>query len=268
MAKKILLFADGTGNAIATQGSKIWRIYQTLDPPRWVKSAITLPEFDTSEFKPLAVLDGAIGIGVPSDALKLYYFLSWNSSPGDEIYMCGFSRGSLTSCLRIALSCMLGPQPGRTRGVAATSAQMHRNAQAAWEDYKGNDDSRLKNIWVWLSRLGRKSQQAPKGTNVPITFVGVFDTVEAYACRLRSCARRSAHSSFPFPSATTWRYLRRWTMSAAPFRATTNERRSIHTLSPWHRRAPVLSNNRHRDNLGPDKTVIGWMSFQARSFQC
>ena len=32
MAKKILLFADGTGNAIAAQESNIWRIYQPLDP--------------------------------------------------------------------------------------------------------------------------------------------------------------------------------------------------------------------------------------------
>ena len=106
--KKILLFADRTGNAIATQESKIWRIYQLLDPSALGQIGYYTRGVDTSEFKPWAVLDGATGIGVPSDALKLYYFLSWNSSPGDEIYMCGFSRGSLTNRLRIALSCMLG----------------------------------------------------------------------------------------------------------------------------------------------------------------
>ena len=194
---KILLFADGTGNAITTRESNVWRIYQSLDPSAADQISLYIPGVGTSEFKPWAMFDGATGIGVPENVLKLYHFLSWNWSPGDEIYMFGFSRGAFTIRLLIDLIYKEGLQPGSLRSVPTTTEQMHRNALAAWKSYKKNDDSRLKNIWVWLRRLGRKSVQPPKGAHVAITFAGLFDTVEAYGVPIEEL--RAAINTFVTP---------------------------------------------------------------------
>lgn len=129
--KKILLFADGAGNAITTQESNVWRIYQALDPSATGQKACYIPGVGTSDFKPWAILDGATGIGVPGNVLKLYRFLSWNWSPRDEIYMFGFSRGAFTIRVLIDLIYMEGLQPTVIGGRSVTSEEMRRKAQAA-----------------------------------------------------------------------------------------------------------------------------------------
>jgi uncharacterized protein (DUF2235 family) len=184
--KKILLFADGTGNSVTTQESNVWRIYRALDTTAENQIAYYIPGVGTSEFKPWAMIDGATGVGVPGNVLKLYRFLSWNYVPGDEIYMFGFSRGAFTIRLLLDLVYRQGLQPRVVDGVAVSSATMRRNANAAWRAYKKNDPTRAKNLWVALGRLarrvalGREPAQPPKGEDVPIAFVGLFDTVEAF----------------------------------------------------------------------------------------
>jgi uncharacterized protein (DUF2235 family) len=195
--KKILLFADGTGNAVTTQESNVWRIYCALDTTARSQIAYYIPGVGTSQFKPWAMLDGATGIGVPANVLKLYRFLSWNYAPGDEIYMFGFSRGAFTIRVLIDLIYREGLQPSETESGAVSSAAMRRNAMAAWRRYQRNDDSRLKNVWVWLRRLGRRSGAAPKGEDIKIAFVGLFDTVEAYGVPIEEL--REAINTFVVP---------------------------------------------------------------------
>src|SRR4051812_6057380 len=96
MRKKIVVFADGTGNAFTVQASNVWRLYQALDQTQPDQIAHYIKGVGTSGFKPFAVLDGVTGFGVPSNVRKLYTFISWNWEPGDEIYMFGFSRGAFT----------------------------------------------------------------------------------------------------------------------------------------------------------------------------
>jgi|SRR5450759_2475695 len=103
MAKKIILFADGTGNAFLTQESNIWRIYQSLDSSDKDQVACYIQGVGTSTFKPWAIFDGATGIGVRGNVLKLYRFLCWNWQEGAEIYMFGFSRGAFTIRTLIAM---------------------------------------------------------------------------------------------------------------------------------------------------------------------
>jgi CDP-diacylglycerol pyrophosphatase/Uncharacterized alpha/beta hydrolase domain (DUF2235) len=55
-----------------------------------------IPGVGTEKFKPLALLDGATGLGVPANVRKLYQFLSWNWTEDAAIYMFGFSRGAFT----------------------------------------------------------------------------------------------------------------------------------------------------------------------------
>ena len=96
MAKKIILLADGTGNGLLVQVSNICRLSKALDLSRDDQIVYYIPGVGTEGFKPLAMLDGATGLGVPSNVRKLYRFLSWNWEPGAAIYMFGFSRGAFT----------------------------------------------------------------------------------------------------------------------------------------------------------------------------
>src|SRR5215217_6103115 len=94
--RKIVLFADGTGNAFTTQESNVWRIYRALDLSQSDQIGFYVKGVGTSGFGPWAKLDGATGIGVPANVRMLYRFLSWNWREGDEIYAFGFSRGAFT----------------------------------------------------------------------------------------------------------------------------------------------------------------------------
>src|SRR5262249_25098566 len=95
--RKYVLFADGTGNAFTKQESNVWRLYEALDRTKPDQVAYYIKGVGTAGWAPLAALDGATGIGVPSNVRKLYRFLCWNWEPDDEIYVFGFSRGSFTA---------------------------------------------------------------------------------------------------------------------------------------------------------------------------
>src|SRR5450432_3329931 len=73
--RKYVLFADGTGNAFATQESNVWRLYEALDRTKPDQVAYYIRGVGTSGWRPFAALDGATGIGVPSNVRKLYRFL-------------------------------------------------------------------------------------------------------------------------------------------------------------------------------------------------
>ena len=89
--KKIVIFADGTGNSFATQESNIWRLYCALDKtempketPDELQLARYIPGVGTSSNRLIRAIDGATGIGVPSNVRKLYLFLCWNWQPGGQ----------------------------------------------------------------------------------------------------------------------------------------------------------------------------------------
>jgi uncharacterized protein (DUF2235 family) len=217
MAKKIVLLADGTGNAFTTQESNIWRIFQALDSSDPSQVACYIEGVGTSSFRPWAIFDGATGIGVPDNVLKLYRFLSWHWEPGSEIYMFGFSRGAFTIRTLIDLVANEGLLPvttptnpgGAQRPV--THKEMNDNSKAAWRNYCRKDTSRNTNLWVMLGarvlrdavlRLMGKPEplelakaimaQGRAGPNIQITFAGLFDTVEAYGVPIEEL-RKAVH---------------------------------------------------------------------------
>src|SRR5438046_953586 len=96
MAKKIVLLADGTGNAFSTQESNVGRIFQALDSSEKDQIPLYIKGVGTSEIRLWAIFDGATGVGVPSNVRKLYQFLCQNYEKGAEVYMFGFSRGAFT----------------------------------------------------------------------------------------------------------------------------------------------------------------------------
>ncbi|MCJ2082975.1 DUF2235 domain-containing protein [Methylobacterium sp. J-090] len=215
--RRIVIFADGTGNAFTTQESNIWRLFQAIDQSQPDQIARYIPGVGTSGFRPFAMLDGATGIGVPSNVRKLYRFLCWNWRPGDEIWMFGFSRGAFTVRSLIGLIHHEGLVPAQINGTQVTHAEMDRNAEAAWRSYR--QETAPDRTMLPTVRLARKARdlilaavqrvtgrpayrtikdettkQGRRGSSyypkrgesevgpngVAIRFLGVFDTVEAY----------------------------------------------------------------------------------------
>src|SRR3954447_18177198 len=153
MRKKIVVFADGTGNAFTVQESNVWRLYQALDQTQPDQVAHYIQGVGTSGFKPLALLDGATGFGVPSNVRKLYTFISWNWEAGDEIYMFGFSRGAFTIRTLTGLIQHEGLLPvsfrqdGNRENVSP--AEMRRNAMMAWRSYRSKTTTRATLPTIW-----------------------------------------------------------------------------------------------------------------------
>ncbi|QGM98507.1 DUF2235 domain-containing protein [Methylocystis parvus] len=201
MGKKIILLADGTGNGLLYQLSNIYRLCSSLDRTSKKQLVYYIPGVGTQGFKPLAMIDGATGWGVPSNVRKLHRFLSWNWEPGDAIYMFGFSRGAFTVRMLVDLIAKEGLLPTSIDGRRVSHLEMERHSDDYWRSFCAKDRSRDTNLWVWLgvrkprdfllahwkrarrqpSYADIKAAAKERGPNdVPIQFVGLFDTVEAY----------------------------------------------------------------------------------------
>jgi uncharacterized protein (DUF2235 family) len=214
--RRIVVFADGTGNAFSSQESNIWRLYQALDkrPATALQLARYIPGVGTSGNAVIRLIDGATGLGVPSNVRKLYRFLCWNWQPGDEIYLFGFSRGAFTVRTLAALVAMQGLMPRQVGGEPVTSAEIAHNAHGAWLAYRTMTAPLVgsgKSVWNPLNwqmnpmisvirglrdgltfakrRLLRQRLHAKvlaempvdrRAGAVPVRFMGLFDTVEAY----------------------------------------------------------------------------------------
>ncbi|WP_431206367.1 DUF2235 domain-containing protein [Bradyrhizobium betae] len=197
--RKLVLFADGTGNAFTTQESSVWRLYEALDHTQPDQIAYYIKGVGTAGWAPLAALDGATGIGVPSNVRKLYRFLCWNWRPGDEIYIFGFSRGAFTARTLASMIASQGLVPAEINGEPVSHAEMERNAMAAWREYRRGTVPLKKSLpTIWIARLIRDVllyfyhlicrhrsyadvRAAMRGREeIDIEFLGLFDTVEAY----------------------------------------------------------------------------------------
>ncbi|MHC2622759.1 uncharacterized protein (DUF2235 family) [Bradyrhizobium huanghuaihaiense] len=196
--RKLVLFADGTGNAFTTQESSVWRLYEALDHTQPDQISHYIKGVGTAGWAPLAALDGATGFGVPSNVRKLYRFLCWNWRPGDEIYIFGFSRGAFTARTLASMIASQGLVPAEIKGEPVSHAEMERNAMSAWREYRKESVGywSLPTIWItrWIRdllliiyhfvcrhRSYRTVRNAMAGRkNVTIEYLGLFDTVEAF----------------------------------------------------------------------------------------
>ena len=94
--KKIVLFADGTGNSASSpHKTNVWRAYKALDKsPSSNQYAYYDNGVGTSSFTPIAILGLAFGWGLARNVKQLYKFLCQTYSEDSEIYAFGFSRGA------------------------------------------------------------------------------------------------------------------------------------------------------------------------------
>ena len=199
--RNILVFSDGTGNSPGKVfRTNVWRLYKAVDlaDPQDPKHPRQFAYYDdgvgTSSFKPLAVLGGALGVGLARNVRDLYAFVCRTYRPGDQIYAFGFSRGAFTARVLVGLVLNQGIIP-----YAGDEADLKRKVAAAYRAYR-------RERFTWRSqphvallrrardaviRFGEKRQGlepyskagnygVADPTSLTVRFVGVWDTVAAY----------------------------------------------------------------------------------------
>ncbi|HEY1474240.1 MAG TPA: DUF2235 domain-containing protein [Pseudolabrys sp.] len=199
MAKNIVLFSDGTGNSSASPfKTNVWRLYQTIDiePPTDPKDPQQIIYYDngvgTENFKPIAALGGALGIGVWQNVRDIYTFVCRNYAVGDQIYGFGFSRGAFTIRLLMGLIGKCGLLK------AGSEAELVQGVQMAYEAYRRDflirASKRRHMVYHHILRPPKyfKDEEGRPTTTIDlgeagceqafpdVRFVGVWDTVDAY----------------------------------------------------------------------------------------
>lgn len=201
-ALRIVVFADGTGNAFSHQESNVWRLYQAVRQTCSDTAVRYIPGVGTQSIRPLAAIDGAIGLGVPANVRELYRFICWHWEPGAEIWMFGFSRGAFSIRTLAGLIHHEGLMPRKIGGSPVSEAIMISNSDYAWRSYRRKTAPTP--FWThptiavvraalgvrWRLSKGRAAFLAAQKTmddpangdrrRPPIKFMGLFDTVEAF----------------------------------------------------------------------------------------
>jgi uncharacterized protein (DUF2235 family) len=207
MPTNIVLLSDGTGNSASSAfKTNVWRLYQTLNigpPPQGLDPQIVYYDngVGTENFKPLAALGGALGIGVWNNVKHLYTFVCRNYEKDDRIYGFGFSRGAFTIRLLMAMIGKCGILKADSEAKLVECVEMAY--EAFQRDHLLRASRQRRMIYHHLPWLKPpKLQQTPnspetRALHAPptretiklpgceqefpdIEFVGVWDTVDAY----------------------------------------------------------------------------------------
>jgi uncharacterized protein (DUF2235 family) len=196
--KNIILCSDGTGNSIGKgRGTNVARIHEALDLYGHRDDEALRPQLalhddgvGTQDHRVLRLLGGAFGWGLSRNVRELYTALCRWYEPGDAIYLFGFSRGAFTVRTLAGLIADCGIVDRRHW---QTDADLRRLVREAYSKHRMKYESKA---FRWFRRVvglrsaEKASQQfrltkglqhwklAPGG-EVPIRFVGVWDTVDA-----------------------------------------------------------------------------------------
>lgn len=187
--RNLILFSDGTGNSSAkAEKTNVWRMFQALDQSAEDQLARYDDGVGTSRIKFLAAIGGAFGWGLKRNVLDLYKFVCRQYRPGDRIYGFGFSRGAFT--IRVLASLI------ETEGLVEyrSEEELNRRAVTIYRIYRSKRFPtapfspvkpfrivRDKAIHLFQRISGRPTdEQLPRRSNIPIEFLGLWDTVSAY----------------------------------------------------------------------------------------
>lgn len=194
-ARNIVVLSDGTGNSSAKANkTNVWRLFQALDQTRSDQIARYDDGVGTSSNKYLAAFSGAFGWGLKRNVIDLYKFICRNWQQGDAIYGFGFSRGAFTIRVLIGFISREGLVPFQSED------ELHRNAVSAYRSYRSKSFPAKRKPLVRVCRFLRDTfiglrdwirgypsyaevtrvAETQHRREVPIRFLGLWDTVEAY----------------------------------------------------------------------------------------
>ncbi len=205
--KNIVLLSDGTGNSAAKKNkTNVWRLYQTLDLHDDNQIALYDDGVGTQKNAVLKALGGAFGYGMKRNVIEMYKYLCRNfidaaanqnnanadsqaqalpPEEDDKIYMFGFSRGAFTVRVLADFVANVGlcTYYKDEKQLDKFAHENYRYYRRSNRDNNSSNQRRCKirgllsRLWCWLfcKTPVKHSDYEPK-----ITFLGVWDTVDAY----------------------------------------------------------------------------------------
>ncbi len=186
--KNIILLSDGTGNSnIKDRGTNVFRMYEALDCKRQYGAKQQIAVYDdgvgTEDFKPLKIMGGAFGRGLARNVRGLYKSLVQVYTPGDKIYLFGFSRGAFT--VR-SLAGLIASEGILDIDSYPSDNQLDKAVMQLYENYRAKHPALMEKVTYdpfmkavfkldKSQRLFRHNEEEAR----KIEFVGVWDTVDA-----------------------------------------------------------------------------------------
>lgn len=176
-ARNLVLCCDGTSNEFADDRTNVAKLAHSLvkDPDRQLVyyhpgiGTMAPPGFGTGAGDWIARRLGlAFGYGLKNDVVHAYDFLIKHYRPGDRIFLFGFSRGAYTARAIAGLVHMYGLAMA---GNEALSPYVVRMYWRITDGALGNNPGYF--------RLARDYKLALGSGDVPIHFLGVWDTVSS-----------------------------------------------------------------------------------------
>lgn len=205
--KNIILSTDGTGNAGGKgHGSNVWRLHTAIDRQSHLTNQNNIRQIayyhdgvGSQDKKWLKIMGGVFGYGLKRTIKELYTFLVNNYEAGDQIYLFGFSRGAYTVRLLAGMILACGILDKNRYADKSDEdlehdvEQVYRLLQELIAQQKeeqlemAHDTSKMmqatrKSIRK-LSHKINPLEELPADIqlDIKIRFMGVWDTVDAYA---------------------------------------------------------------------------------------
>jgi uncharacterized protein (DUF2235 family) len=205
MPKNIVICSDGTGNSgIKDRGTNVFKLFESIDlngqranPSLDVQIALYDDGVGTETFLPLKILGGAFGWGLARNVRQLYMGLVRIYDPGDRIFLFGFSRGAFTVRTLVGMIARCGVLDRErlltTEDLREAVKQAYRTYRRSYRTWLGgllqsarekfgrqSDTDAMREFKAAYSLTADKFRDAGSpGQDVRITFLGVWDTVDA-----------------------------------------------------------------------------------------
>ncbi|MCC2641673.1 MAG: hypothetical protein K0S45_2086 [Nitrospira sp.] len=187
MPKNIVICSDGTGNsAIKGRGTNVFKAFESIDlnghrtqPELTPQVALYDDGVGTENFKPLKIFAGATGYGLSRNVKQLYKELVRIYDPGDRIFLFGFSRGAFTVRTLVGLIAACGMLD---RSKWPTAGELESAVNMTYRVYRKSYRTALAKLFVGepdTSAIKRFRSEHCYPCDVPISFMGLWDTVDA-----------------------------------------------------------------------------------------
>ena len=193
MVNKIILCSDGTNNQGGFgRDTNVWRLYNLLQR-NTTGSSVQHVHYDdgvgTEKSMPKKILGLAFGWGLSRNVRELYTYLASHYTPGDHIYLFGFSRGAYTvrQLANMVDFCGL-PQWHASQSSPAELKEMVKVAENAYKTWCENELSFLGfNSRQYDPKPGARLTEQKDGLTeqgfqfdkVRSVYMGVWDTVNS-----------------------------------------------------------------------------------------
>jgi uncharacterized protein (DUF2235 family) len=187
--KRLVFCFDGTTNTLDTRYStNVVKLAQSLSP--MAKGVAQLIYYDRGVGTDPGekIRGGALGHGLDKNLYDAYAFLIFNYTPGDEIYVFGFSRGAYTARSFVGLIYHCGVLRRRDAGQISEAIAFYRSRDeldGPMTD-RGLEFRRQKSPLVCVSEedeeyrcRNQPGYQAGDARRLHIDYLGVWDTVGA-----------------------------------------------------------------------------------------